>query len=523
MLEHIRQHDANQARFGLRSWMGAWKHGDRWMNREDRATNYSYTKMIGQKIAQSGVMRMRPIIPLAVAQVVFDAVENEANRLELLRSLLGGDIAAALQRDNKRFDETYWEAVPWAREVWYLLSPLRLLHSTHVPREEKNREAGCIAFAEAPPKLTADRFTVMKAGRYLTRFFGETLPEKDIKYWADLYVQQHSLLDVKFARDDDPAAMVRAVAQGPKESCMSNRYHGNSNWYKGQVHPAAVYVSPDIEIAYALVGTEIVARAVCNRNEKWIARIYGDERRLLPALEALGYTQRDEALVGCRIRKIENENGDGFIMAYVDKGTGSGGGNLCYEPHCGGYWMLVRRGVYNTYEGYENNGVSQCEPQMMCADCDDAMDEDDSVYIDRHDRSVCTSCADHNYVTAVGRRGHEDYASTGDCVECESDNTWYIEEYANDNDVYQCEVNGTWYKSDDMVMTSQGMVHTDEAVELAVDDSDGNSWAVENDTVTTHDGRVIHKDNAVMRTVWFHEDDDIENDQTPVVAAQQVA
>jgi hypothetical protein len=74
-----------------------------------------------------------------------------------------------------------------------------------------------------------------------------------------------------------------------------------------------------------------------------------------------------------------------------------------------------------------------------------------------------------------------------------------------------------------MVETSRGMVETSRAVELAVEDSDGNSWAAESDTVTTHDGRVIHEDDAVMRTVYFHKDDDIENDQTPVVAAQQVA
>jgi hypothetical protein len=67
------------------------------------------------------------------------------------------------------------------------------------------------------------------------------------------------------------------------------------------------------------------------------------------------------------------------------------------------------------------------------------------------------------------------------------------------------------------------MVHTDRAVQLDVEDSDGNSYAVADDTVTTHDGRVIHEDDAVMRTVYFHKDDDIQNDQTPVVAAQQVA
>ena len=130
---------------------------------------------------------------------------------------------------------------------------------------------------------------------------------------------------------------------------------------------------------------------------------------------------------------------------------------------------------------------------------------------------------DNNYERAIGRRGNEGYYRTEDCIQCETNGEWYVEEYASDNGVYQCGVNCDWYKEEDMVSTSRGMVFREEAVELAAEDSDGNDWAVEADTVTTHDGRVIHKDDAVMRTVWFHEDDDIDNEITPPTAQQRAA
>lgn len=529
MLEHIREHDANRCYIGLRTWMGMWKHGDKWQCAEDITSQRRTCKKIGQAIAVSQVMKMKPLVPLAIAQVLVDTVPNLMQQLELLRALVGGDkapypdFASALYRDDKRFDNHYWESVPWARETWFLESPLRLMHSLHVPREDANKEAGGVAFAESPQKMVSDRFTVMKAGRYLTRFFSGKLTEKDIKGWADLYVQRYAPVEVKFARDDNPDEMIRVVAEGPRESCMSNRYHSSNDWFRGHVHPAAVYVTPDIEIAYAEAEGEVVARVICNRINKQAARIYGDGRRLLPALQALGYTQVEHALVGCRIRKISNEDGDGYIMAYVDAGVGSGGGNLFYDPLDSKYWKLTLSGTFNTYEGYDQNGIAQWEPQMTCDDCDDAMNGDDAVYIERHDRHVCQDCADNNYEMAIGRRGHESYYRTEDCIRCETNDEWYAEDYAAENEVYQCQVTGDWYKDEDMVTTSRGMVFTDKAVELAVEDSDGNSWAVEGDTVTTHDGRVIHKDVAVAKTVWFHDDDDIDNEITPPTAQQRAA
>jgi hypothetical protein len=68
---------------------------------------------------------------------------------------------------------------------------------------------------------------------------------------------------------------------------------------------------------------------------------------------------------------------------------------------------------------------------------------------------------------------------------------------------------------DDLVATSSGMVHNDEAVSLDVADDDGNYSAIPDYTATTHDGRTIHRSNVVQHVVGdvvytCHENDDLE-------------
>lgn len=427
----------------------------------------------------------------------------------LLRSLGLAQVGDAIQRDADRYESEHW-VEPWTKCDWFKAAPFRLLHSVHA----STTSPGSIAFAETPAKLVADRFTIVKPGRYLTKYFSHVLSEKEIKMFADEFVAKHSPVEVKFARDDDPDEMIRVIAEGPSESCMSNGNYGNDNWFVGHVHPAAIYATPDIEIAYFEQNGEVLARAVCNRNTKKVARCYGDARRLLPALGALGYEQEERALSGCRIRKICNQNGDGYIMAYVDAGIGSGGGALGYDSHDSNYFMLSSRGEESTYVGYEHKGVTVDEDALVCDDCGEYTSEDDSYYIEHSSCTVCMDCFDRNYVRAIGQR-YEENVHQDDAVYCESDDTYYITEYASDHDVYECQQNGRYYKLDDLVHTSRGLVHTNYVVKLDVDDGDGNHYAHRNDVVMTHDGRVIHEDDAVLHTVYFHKDDDIENDQTP--------
>ena len=495
-----------------RTPLGDWKRGGRW-NASDLVERRQVCKAMGAALAKTGVMRMQPLVPMAVVQAVLDIDLMPYKRGDLFVSLLG-EIGTAIVRDTERLVTEHWKDVPWCDEPWFKKSPYYYLHSAHQPREPKNQEAGGVAFAESPQKLVLDRFTVMKPGRYLSRFFADKLSEGDIKLWAERYAALFVPAEVHFVGGSDKHEWQHIYNVGP-QSCMK----GDSA-VQIYAHDKSV-----LRLAYIKDGDKVVSRCIVRDDEMEYIRVYpscdGPEHTALrEALEARGYTHG--TLRGVLLDAVSYEgDSDKYVCPYLDSGNGSSSYTCLASVYRDGkeYLQVCNDGM----DGQTQNGYVTDVPSMTCDDCDEGMDEDDAVWIERHDRHVCQDCADNNYEMAIGRRGHESYYRTEDCVRCQTNDEWYAEDYATENGVYQCEVNGDWYKEEDMVTTSRGMVFTDEAVELAVEDSDGNSWAVEADTVTTHDGRVIHKDDAVMRTVWFHEDDDIDNEITPPTAQQRAA
>jgi hypothetical protein len=426
----------------------------------------------------------------------------------------------AYRRDEERFGTEHWMKVGWEQSDWFHSSAFRFTHSLHVPREPKHQ--GMVAFAESEAKLIADKFTVMKPGRYLQKYFGDKLDAKQIKELADKYVGEHMTSELRWATTQEE--MIRAINLGPSESCMSAGFHdGREHWYRGHVHPAAIYATPDIHIAYIEnYNGDVVARAVCNKSEQLIARIYGDERLLLPALEQLGYQQATGALDGCRINRI-SEDGR-YIMAYVDAGIGSGGGHLYFEEYDSKYWRLTtrERGTYSTYDGYEGVGITELaqEEGEECEGCGEHTDPDDMRYVEWIDETRCRCCIEDDFRYAHVRRGAGwggsnlwDYVPVDDAVYCESNGEWYAERYTDEYDVYRCTETGNYYALDDLVGTMDGYVYVNRAVKLDVPDSDGNEYATQSTTATTHDGRTIHEDDAVTHNdKVYHKDDDYDTE-----------
>ena len=494
-----------------RTPLGEWKRGGRW-NAVDLVERRQVCKVFGAELAKTGVMKMKPLIPAAVIQAVMNINTLQDRRGQLFISLLG-EIGVAIERDTVRLSSTeHWRDVPWCDEPWFKGSPYYYLHSTHQPREPQN--AGGVAFAESPQKLVADRFTVMKPGRYLSRFFADKLGEGDIKLWAERYAALFVPAEVHFVSGSDKYEWQHIYNVGPK-SCMKG-----DNAVQIYAHAKSV-----LRLAYIKDGDTVVSRCIVRDDIEEYIRVYPSsdgpaQTALREALEARGYTHG--TLRGVLLDAVPyEERSDSWVCPYLDSGNGSSSYTCLALVYRDGkeYLQVGSDGM----EGQTQDGYVTEVERTECYHCEERIDNDDIVYIEHYDRQVCESCREYHYKLAYGRSGDRDYYDEDDCIRCESNSKWYVEEYASNNDVYQCEMNGEWYKEEDMVTTSRGMVFTEEAVELAVEDSDGNNWAVESDTVTTHDGRVIHKDDAVMKTVWFHEDDDIENDQTPVVAAQQVA
>jgi hypothetical protein len=144
--------------------------------------------------------------------------------------------------------------------------------------------------------------------------------------------------------------------------------------------------------------------------------------------------------------------------------------------------------------------------------CDEEIDEDGAYHIESAGQTVCESCRDDRFVHAMGRR-HEDWYNNDDCIEV--DGSYYVTEYVHHHNIGCCEISGDYYSMDDLVSTSRGLVHHDQAVELDVDDDDGNNHVCESDAVTTHDDRTIHKGNVVEHMVGdamfiCHDEDDLE-------------
>lgn len=478
-------------------------------------------KQLGAAVARSGAIRRGAVdwdkLLLVIGQELYSPDQPLDLDLEQIvcRVFAGDDVyhpvVAMLRRDKGRFTTQYWSDLPWASQEWFAQSGLPASQAPHVATGLKNQ--GMVAFAESVDKRITDRFTIMKPGRYLQRYFGDVLDTKEIKRWADEMARQVIRAEVKFAEDE--RTMIRVVNLGPSESCMSAAHHGRERWYDGHIHPAAIYDTPDIHIAYLENRDgDVVARAVCNKKDKLVARVYGDARLLLPALETLGYKHEREALNGCRIRKIESARGEGYIMAYVDAGIGSGQGHLYFRDYDTQYWKLTDDpSGYSTYEGYENNGVARLEPRVCCDHCEEQVDEDDTRYVDWTGTTVCNCCLDNNFIYAYTRWRIREFVPNDDVIYCETDGEYYAERHAFEYSIFLCDETNRWYHIDEMVSVVGGMVHMDRAVALDVPDCDGNEYAVTRHTTRTHDGRTIMEEDAVTHDdKVYHKDDDYDTE-----------
>lgn len=456
--------------------------------------------------------------------------------LEARADQAGAAYRAYIAAWQKLYNTGEWQKTPWADQDWFAQNDAatnRLPHISVVSPQE-------VAYYQSVDKLIRGIETRTKPGRFLAKFF-PNLTSDQVRQYANDYLVATAPKQLHFARTTDE--IITAIDEGPSESCQTRGYYDKAPderpWYEGHIHPAACYASGDFEVAYitdnnkpaSLVdlhagAQRITARAICNATNKTVARIYGGAAKLLPLLTAAGYTQVERALVGCRLLKIENMNGDGWIMPYVDAGVGSGGGALgvddYYDSESGKeYWMLVRpnAGDYSTYEGYNNNGVLDDEEERHhCPRCNAAHeDEDDILYSDYEGTHYCSNCED-DFVTAVVRRGR--YGEEHDMVlrdnAIEIDWDWY----ANDDDLLarcgfvQCIHCGDWAILDDTTTTDSGQVCgscNDQIVQLAEESPDGNEYGYRPDCtqyVNTETGETVWLDDNSDADDFTREDDD---------------
>ncbi len=457
--------------------------------------------------------------------------------LEARADQAGAAYLAYLAAWQKIYNTGEWQRTPWAGQDWLAQNDAALNRLPHISTTNPQE----VAYYQSVDKLLRGIETRTKPGRFLAKFFPNLTPDQ-VRQYANDYLVATAPKQLHFARTRDE--IITAIDEGPSESCQTRGYYDKSPderpWYVGHVHPAACYASGDFEVAYitdnnkpaSLVALHtgaqrITARAICNATNKTVARIYGDSAKLLPPLTSAGYAKVERALVGCRLLKIENEKGSGWIMPYVDAGIGSGGGSLDvddYYDHTSGrsYWMLVRpdTGEYNTYEGYDKKGVLDGEEERhYCPRCNAAHDsEDDLRYSDYEGTRYCSNCED-DFVTAVTSRtryGGNNYDMVLQDNAIEVDGDWY----ANDDDLLarcglvQCIHCDEWTSLDNTTTTDSGMVCDncrEEVVELAEESHDGNEYGYRPDCtqyVNTETGETVWLDDNSDADDFTREDDD---------------
>lgn len=506
-------------------------------NRDGRAA----AKTLGKLIGRFHPTNPRPLTEDEVFALLHSTLKTKVpfqarDALDARTDQTGAAYRAYVAAWRKIYNTGEWQRTLWADQDWFTQNDAALNRLPHIsvvnPQE--------VAYYQSVDKLIRGIETRTKPGRFLAKFFPNLTPDQ-IRQYANDYLVATAPKQLHFAQTRDN--IITAIDEGPSESCQTRGYYDKAPderpWYAGHIHPAACYASGDFEVAYitdnnkpaSLVDLHagdqrITARAICNAENKTVARIYGDAAKMLPLLTSAGYAQVERALVGCRLLKIENEEGSGWIMPYVDAGIGSGGGSLdvddYYDPDSGkSYWMLVRpeNGEHNTYEGYNNKGVLDDEKERhRCPRCNAAHDDEDDIrYSDYEGTHYCSSCED-DFVLAVVRvsRYGRDYDMVLIDNTIEIDGDWY----ANDDDLLsrcgfvQCIHCDEWTSLDNTTTTDSGQVCDDcdgQIVELAEESPDGNEYGYRPDCtqyVNTETGETVWLDDNTDADDFTREDDD---------------
>lgn len=199
------------------------------------------------------------------------------------------------KREETKLDNGEHLPLPWSRERWWL--DLKHVWGDHYPHVSLQNGA-MLAFTETEEKGAADIQTRIKPGRYLERQFGDKklLNAYVIRDLCTVFSAKYEDNVLMFAETEDEVEEVYTT--GPS-SCMS---HPVSNFQSGGIHPARVYASPDLKVAYMKREGRVVARSVVYPDKKLYTSLYGDSGRLKPMLEKAGF--RSGAPYGARILRF---------------------------------------------------------------------------------------------------------------------------------------------------------------------------------------------------------------------------
>jgi hypothetical protein len=393
----------------------------------------------------------------------------------------------------RRFFSLNWISPVWVNEPFWL--DHCEIHKDHFLAVSET-DPTCLAYYQNEEKGCRNVRTPIKPGRYLTKFFGHILTEKQIADYANWqltgskpspYDDDDIRFPLQFAHTPDEIEEVYST--GPN-SCMS----GRASDFAGGCHPARVYGAGDLAIAYLAwpddysphgyerEAGDAFARTLVWPDRKVYGRIYptpGNYRRdgfasdsdleearsaLEKKLRALGYESHYagcKTFEGARLLKIESDRHDTdedvYVMPYLDL-------NYCVED-CGDYFRMSKNSGVRADET-DGTICLEAEHEYTCEHCDRGFDENatDVVTGVRENGTVrrravwCEHCAENTFYCDGLEETVADYMD-----QVEVDGTRYCRLWAEANGAYQSDYAGDWYFSDDSPMASVSVRHYDYA------------------------------------------------------------
>jgi hypothetical protein len=279
----------------------------------------------------------------------------------------GADPDAWRRREREHFDYARYVITPWHDD--YRNDELRWEHYAHLSLTEP----GKIAYTASAEHGRADRQTLIAPGRYLTRYFKDSMSADEIERYASEVSVSAGNCELHFTSCPDEIENV--YTSGPY-SCMS---HDESD-YDGHYHPVRAYGnSPDLQLAYT--GNEedgYSGRVIVWPDKKLYSTIYGDRSRMRLLLQNAGYEHG--SMSGARLKPIHDENEKGLIMPYID--------DISRATMRDGFVVLGSGMIYCQ----STNGTTEADDRSYCESCGDRTDDDELNYIEDVSEHWCDSC-----------------------------------------------------------------------------------------------------------------------------------
>jgi hypothetical protein len=284
------------------------------------------------------------------------------------------------RRERERYRNGTYERVPWAGSCERY--DLAEVHFAHLSVEQP----GMVAYTPTEEAGVLDKQTRTKPGRYLTQFYKDVFTPEEIQgYIAQCSV---SAFELKIARTIDEIRTIFSCKTTGFTSCMQAKEDIEYDWQRyfeqeKADHPAIVYASPDLGIAYrgdlACVKQRVVVwpdKKIYNKRSD--GKIYGDGC-LVALLEKAGY--RPGKLTGARILRMPHFKSGAYLMPYID--------NEDYvSDDCDSRYLVLGRGSIDcqTTVGYAYNKEDETYTCRYCErDCDE-------------DGGLCSRCEDRVWV-----------------------------------------------------------------------------------------------------------------------------